>query len=904
MTETPDRESAQTVFLEQLLQATNESEHDPRSGNKPPQTVETLLSNNLELLYDDFPKFIKNWATDKFKTTELSEAQKFAKNIIDFSNIIYLYYHGQENLNREIAIAGYQVSLQVVTRETLPKKWGNLQYNIALAHLWRILGEKGENIEEAIKASKLSLEVFTKKEHPYEWARSQKNLGMIYRNRVRGNKEDNIENAIEFYKSALEVFTETDYPYNWAQIQYNLTIAYAERISGEKTENLKKEIEAGQLALNVFSKEEYPYQWAYTQNSIGLAYRDSIEGDRAENLEKAITAFQLALEVLSYEDYREDWAIVQNYLGTVYRRRIRGSQAENIKKAIAAYELALEVYTLEGFPHDHAETLFNRGLAHLYVSNFVNAYDDFKGAIKTVELFRNEMISIAEPNEAIETKKQKFAEEWNSLYQRMVEVCLKQKKITEAIEYVERSKTRNLVEEILRRDQNTILPPDVVTQLEKYREEIAAGQKQIQKCTADNPTALIQHLKELREKRNDLQDQYLLIGSSFKFDEFQNNLDDKTAIVEFYITEDKLLTFIFTKKTQQPIVLESEPEKFKKLEQWRNEYLGSYKNKKADWQNNLSNLLNLLAEILPIDDIIKQIPETCDRLILIPHQVLHLFPLHALPINSQQEKATSEILMDRFPEGLSYAPSCQLLQLAKTRKRPDFSRLFAVQNPTDDLDYTNIGVEVIKGYFNPPPDTEVLVKNAANKAAIDSKALNTFHCVHFSCHGEFNYKEPRKSALILADAHLTLDAIFALKLEQCRLVTLSACETGVIDDTNISDEYIGLPSGFLVAGSPALVCSLWKVNELSTTLLMIKFYDNLLNYQMSLAVALNQAQFWLRDLSKEELQIWIDNVSMSRSQKRLLKAPLLNHPDFHDLSPSDKPFEEPYHWAAFCAIGQ
>jgi len=128
-------------------------------------------------------------------------------------------------------------------------------------------------------------------------------------------------------------------------------------------------------------------------------------------------------------------------------------------------------------------------------------------------------------NLLIEEKKQKLAEKWNSLYQRMVEVCLKCNKLTEAIEYVERSKTRNLVEEILRRDQNTIFPPDVVKELEKYREEIAEAQKQIQQCTADNPTALIQHLRELREKRNELQDQYLLIGSSFKFEEFQKKLD-------------------------------------------------------------------------------------------------------------------------------------------------------------------------------------------------------------------------------------------------------------------------------------------------------------------------------------------------------------------------------------------
>ncbi len=418
-------------------------------------------------------------------------------------------------------------------------------------------------------------------------------------------------------------------------------------------------------------------------------------------------------------------------------------------------------------------------------------------------------------------------------------------------------------------------------------------------------------------------------------------LYNHTAIVEFYITEDNLLTFIFTKKTQQPIVLESEPEDLKKLEQWRNEYLGSYKNQKADWQNNLSNLLDLLAQILPIDDIIKQIPETCDRLILIPHRYLHLFPIHALPINSKQEEATSEIMMHRFPEGVSYAPSCQLLQLAQTRERPNFTHLFAVQNPTGDLSYANIEVEVIKRYFNPPPDTEVLVEKAATKDAIDkkplkidSKPLNTYHCLHFSCHGYFNLKQPQKSALILADAYLnpvpaelnpeqhlplddgevidldkclTLDAIFALKSEQklaqCRLVTLSACETGLIDYTNISDEYIGLPSGFLVAGSPAVVSSLWTVNQLSTALLLIKFYENLQN-QMSLAVALNKAQLWLRDVTKEELLLSIKSLPIRIAQKRLLKAQLLKNNNFCDLSPRDKPFEEPYHWAAFCAIGQ
>ncbi|NEO95610.1 MAG: CHAT domain-containing protein, partial [Moorea sp. SIO3G5] len=287
--------------------------------------------------------------------------------------------------------------------------------------------------------------------------------------------------------------------------------------------------------------------------------------------------------------------------------------------------------------------------------------------------------------------------------------------------------------------------------------------------------------------------------------------------------------------------------------------------------------------------------------ILIPHLYLHLLPLHALPINSQQGEATSQILMDRFPAGVSYAPSCQLLQLVQTRKRPDFTHLFAVQNPTGDLSYANIEVEVIKSYFNP---ADVLVKKAATQATIDSKPLNTYHCVHFSCHGYFKYENPKKPpkfALILADAHLTLDAVFALKLEQCRLVTLSACETGLIDYTKISDQYIGLPSGFLVAGSPAVVSSLWTVNDLSTALLMIKFYQNLLN-QMSLAVALNQAQLWLRDATVQDLRDWAEQLTKQLNLDNNFKEEVEEELDSFDNE--ETPFYSPYYWAAYCAIGQ
>ncbi|MGK7881865.1 MAG: CHAT domain-containing protein [Crocosphaera sp.] len=100
----------------------------------------------------------------------------------------------------------------------------------------------------------------------------------------------------------------------------------------------------------------------------------------------------------------------------------------------------------------------------------------------------------------------------------------------------------------------------------------------------------------------------------------------------------------------------------------------------------------------------------------------------------------------------------------------------------------------------------------------------------------------------------TLGEIFELNLKKSRLVVLSACETGLIDLTSISDEYIGLPAGFLFAGSSSVVSSLWTVSDLSTSLLMMKFYEIILDktQDISIPVALKMDQNWLRNLTVEE----------------------------------------------------
>ncbi|NJL91888.1 MAG: CHAT domain-containing protein, partial [Coleofasciculaceae cyanobacterium SM2_1_6] len=344
-----------------------------------------------------------------------------------------------------------------------------------------------------------------------------------------------------------------------------------------------------------------------------------------------------------------------------------------------------------------------------------------------------------------------------------------------------------------------------------------------------------------------------------------------------------------------------------------------------------------------IEEILKQIPNQCDRLILIPHRFLHLFPLHALPVSAQTWQhfhpeankdqnlpspsgrgagGEGKFLLDLFPQGVSYAPSCQLLQQAQNRQRPDFNHLFAIQNPTNDLLFTDLEVQAISQHFHPQ---DILVQGEAKKSRIDDRRLQAAHCAHFSCHGYFNFAQPLLSALLLADSELTpplppedpdrylslrngnaidlsqcltLADIFALDFRSCRLVVLSACETGISDFQSVSDEYISLPSGFLVAGSSSVVPTLWAVNDLSTSFLMIKFYQ-LLKAGLSVSIALNSAQRWLRDITIGELQDLTDTLPLPRPQRESVWD-ILNGIG----SSETKPFQSPYHWAAFCAVGQ
>ncbi|WP_353852221.1 MULTISPECIES: CHAT domain-containing protein [unclassified Microcystis] len=706
-----------------------------------------------------------------------------------------------------------------------------------------------------------------------------------------------------------------------------------------------------------------------TQNNLGNAYSNRIRGERVENLELAIVAYNLSLEVYTRDSFPYEWATTQNNLGTAYSDRIRGERADNLEMAIAAYNLSLEVRTPTAFPIDCLQTGRNLGDTANLIEDLETAIKGYNLAIEAVENIRLEALN--------PQRQQEILSEAMDVYHGIVQSYLNLNQKDRALEYVERSKTRYLVQLLTDRDiyPKGNIPPTIITELDRLRRAIIGEEQQlaIQEQTRNRGGILTldqqrqpilndyTHLNHLKQELNQFIDREITpIDHTFSLtqkvesiplSDIQSLIDQDTAILEWYISGDSIMAFIVippnppskglippnppskglippnppskggNSEVKGVKVWQSSAEDRGKLIDFIKDYRDAYENNKTEWIKNLNSCLNQLSEILHIDELLELIPESCDRLILIPHWFLHIIPLHCLPLKNGQ------FLYQRFSNGVGYVPSCQLLKLVKLSQRDNFDRLFAIKNPTrkdlKPLLGANLEIERISQGFA-TEKTIIIGELEASEQTLENRRqeLQASHCLHFSCHGKFNNESPRDSALMLADpdgnlresANLTLAEVFEkFDLRECRLVTFSACESGIIESKadSISDEYVGLPSGFLFAGSSSVVSTLWTVDPLATTLFMAKFYHDLkrisIQDQGSIAIVLNHTQTWLRTLNSQKLaqtknsqefQQLLDQVFESKRDRRkfqdLLEAAVKREP---------YPFANPYYWTAFIATG-
>jgi CHAT domain-containing protein len=144
---------------------------------------------------------------------------------------------------------------------------------------------------------------------------------------------------------------------------------------------------------------------------------------------------------------------------------------------------------------------------------------------------------------------------------------------------------------------------------------------------------------------------------------------------------------------------------------------------------------------------------------------------------------------------------------------------------------------------------------------------------------------------------------------KAELVTLSACETALGREAG-GEGFVGFTQALLMSGARSVCLSLWQVDDKATSLLMTRFYQNLLGKRVGLsqampkAEALKEAKHWLRNLTVRELDG--EQVALERGEVRPLAK---DSGERTSVAPSPtqltggRPYDHPYFWAAFVLVG-
>jgi CHAT domain-containing protein len=211
-----------------------------------------------------------------------------------------------------------------------------------------------------------------------------------------------------------------------------------------------------------------------------------------------------------------------------------------------------------------------------------------------------------------------------------------------------------------------------------------------------------------------------------------------------------------------------------------------------------------------------------DRLITVPHAVLHYLPFSGL------RSPAGRWAVEEF--AISTLPSASVLRYLADKGAAAPTRALAVGNPDLgsqlNLPWAEREARMVGRHES---EAIVLVRADATEAQI-KKTAETAGLLHFATHGELSESDPLSSALLLVpgsgeDGRLEVREVFGLDLH-ARLVVLSACETG-LGRLSRGDDIVGLQRAFLYAGTPAVVTTLWKVDDRASYELIRAFYDRL-----------------------------------------------------------------------------
>lgn len=480
-----------------------------------------------------------------------------------------------------------------------------------------------------------------------------------------------------------------------------------------------------------------------------------------------------------------------------------------------------------------------------------SAHDSYQTARQALESMRTRIHT--------EELKISFGRNRLQVYEALVEILLAgaagKESSAEALACIEAAKSRSMSEMIFRSGQSLPMgeagQSNLVRRIRDLREDLNwyYHRIELEQLGADNNVenriALLHqqakaHEQELMRTLRELPAQErenatLEAPTNFSVDFLKNSLPRGAALVEYYLTGDRLIAAVIS-QTKMEIASVSVISRIQNYLQLLRFQLSKFRMGSGYTQRFIEPMQRAVESHLGLlyNELIaplRPLLEGYKHLVFVPHGALHFLPFHAL-------HHSGKYLCDDF--AISYAPSATIFALCQQKQPSANSRPVVVGIP--DQNAPEIDAEV-KAVANMLPESELLLGENATAEAL--RALGaSIGLLHVATHGTYRQDNPMFSGIRLGDGYLYLYDLYQMRIP-ARLVTLSGCATGM-NVVAEGDELLGLQRGLFCAGAATLLLSLWDVHDETTAELMSSFYSHLIRSN-NMAESLRSAMQEIRE---------------------------------------------------------
>ena len=589
-----------------------------------------------------------------------------------------------------------------------------------------------------------------------------------------------------------------------------------------------KSIDYFKKALVIDEKLKTKWGRGYDHRNIGISYI------RLGDLEKAGVNIEKAVKLSGEIGNKINEAKSILEMGNINLKKGDYKQAEQYFK---------KTFTLSeniNLPEVSWRALKGEGKSYWMSGENEQALKKYKLAVEIVEKLRSAI--------KLEEFQNGFIENKQDLYKELILLLLDMGQKEAAFNYSERARARSFID--LLGNHNLVLKNDTD---QYFFKKMRAVKQQIYETKgamigAKNGTLMKikEHLENLKNeykelsieaKEKDPQLSSFITVDPLKLKEVYALLEQDVALIEYMVTEKELIAWVVHKGK---VDLARIPIEKKEINRLIKKYRAS------------------MQKLLPMDKItrdlydilIKPVEPFLDRVKyvgIIPNGALHYLSFASL-------KNDAGYFIERHP--IFYSPSASVLKYTFERRSKEKNvKVLAIGNPdlgnmNYDLPLSEMEVNSMKWNFD---DIDIKTRGEAKESWLRDN-IGNYGIIHIASHGEFDDVNPLFSALklvrditadgdkIMSDGDLEVNEMFRLNIK-ADLVTLSACQTGLGHITG-GDEIIGLNRAFFYAGTHAIISSLWRIDDVSTAVLIKHFYRNYKSFNK--AEALRKAQLLVK----------------------------------------------------------